>query len=321
MFAHTRLVLLSTVAILTACATAQENPQYQYSTQYKGDSPSTAYASNNAGEALHYASTRSANGAATVQNAGYTVAPAQETYTQTPYTQAPYTQPASYEVTVYSAPQAASSGASYTQVNADCVSNGAQGTAACVPSPRPIIEQSAYVATPYYAPDNAVELQTASNVTTYESTSYSASSAVSPTDSTMPDSYGTPGYEAMKNVEGGWDYETITPLSVSGPAAQSAQAFEKVAPAPAPTASVHTARTADMMPAPEQNIALGTQHQVRQGDTVYSYARTLCTTIDDIRAANNLERTLVFVWATLFACPRPNANLVLTPYTINFSAA
>ena len=283
MFAHTRLVLLSTVAILTACATAQENPQYQYSTQYKGDSPSTAYASNNAGEALHYASTR---GAVEGSGEGSGEGTAGQAVMQN----------ASYEVTVYSAPQAASSGASYTQVSADCVSNGAQGTAGCVPSTRPIIEQSAYVAAPYYAPGTILQPQTASNTTintgtTFETTSYSASNAPSPTDSTMPDSYGTPGYEAMKNVE--WSYEAATPLPDSEPKSeQPPKLFEKTAPAPAPisTASVHTARTADMMPAPQRNIALGSSHQVQQGDTVYSYARTLCTTIDDIRAANNLDK-------------------------------
>ena len=59
------LTLCASAAVLTACATKQQNPIYKYSTQYKGSSPYTTVASN-AGSSANSAATT----AATYQTAG-----------------------------------------------------------------------------------------------------------------------------------------------------------------------------------------------------------------------------------------------------------
>ena len=65
--------------------------------------------------------------------------------------------------------------------------------------------------------------------------------------------------------------------------------FESALPAPsARNAEVYSARSPIMLPRGEQVYTLGTQHAIKAGDTVYSFARKLCTSVDEIKAMNSL---------------------------------
>lgn len=65
------LTLCASAAVLTACATKQQNPIYKYSTQYKGSSPYTTVASNAGTAATTTAATyQTAGQIADIQNAG-----------------------------------------------------------------------------------------------------------------------------------------------------------------------------------------------------------------------------------------------------------
>ncbi len=268
---------LSTAAIiLTACATAQENPQYQYSTKYKGDSP---YATSTQGATQ---GTSYASNAATAQT--QTVV-----FQQQPVATSYHSQ-ASYATT-------AQAGPSYSRVNAACIEQNAQHTPGCEPTSIAITQTTAQIAAPYVAQPQ-----------TLYATDRTQTAIISPTEQAMPDSYGTPGYEAMKNAESGWSYEPVeTPewevaqsapypssrtTSSPAPLGQSVpvtEPFESALPAPsARHAEVYSARSPVMMPRAEQSFTLGTQHEVVAGDTVYSFARKLCSSIDEIKAMNSL---------------------------------
>lgn len=244
MSAQNKIAILLAATVLTACATAQENPHYQHSSKYTGEAPNTVYAENIA------ADTR------------------QVVYIQSPEAQNLTT--ANYATTTYAAP-------SYSRVNAACVAQGLQNTAGCAPAPMAINSQSAAVASPYAGNPQTFYV-------TNTTTTSAATSGVSPTDTLMPDSYGTPGYEAMRNAQTP-QWETVQSVPAPGVAVPMTQPFASPLPAPA----VRQAMSADMMPRAEQNFTLGTQHEIMQGDTVYSFARSLCSSVEEIKAINGLD--------------------------------
>ncbi len=75
-----RIVLLTTLsaALLSACITTQENPNYEFSSKYKGE----------AAETNQYAQTVPSYGAATTTSATYETAPTQPVFIQQPVGQA-----------------------------------------------------------------------------------------------------------------------------------------------------------------------------------------------------------------------------------------
>ncbi len=290
MLPQTRLALVTTAIILTACATAQENPHYQHSTKYNGSTPvsasvpSTSYTSNTVVRS-------SANAPAGTVLARYVhedpnqplgdvpgslstdfgnTAPARNIISAPQQPSQNYAA-AGYGATRYNAP-------SYSRVDAVCVQQGTQNTVACPATPLPITAQTASIAAPYSG--GAQTLYVTSNTTT--------AIAPSPTELAMPESYGTPGYEAVKNAEAAWpaSAQANAPAAV-GVSVPMTQPFASPLPAP----SVRQALSPDMMPRNEQSIALGSQREVVTGDTVYSFARSLCSSVEEIRAINSLDGT------------------------------
>lgn len=307
-----KALLLTVAMTLTACATAQENPNYKYSTKFKGAAPSSAYASNTASETRQY-SPVSDNGVAqaSVSHTGYQYAAQEPTaplsYTQTvpaaavththnisqPTISQPnisgHTVAAGYAVT--SQPYAAGSHSPsyYSHVHADCVSSGQQGTRACTPAALPISVKSAHITPPYRStgaqrPQTVFASETAP-APHYETRSYSAGAPVSPTHDLMPESYGTPGYEAMKNAETGWSHEPQN-SHMSHP---NASAPAMGTPATLSASTANTDPYAPMQPLLDRQHRLGQSHAVVQGDTVYSFARALCSSVEDIKHMNGLD--------------------------------
>ena len=308
MSARTHLPLFSAAIILAACATAQENPHYQYSTKYKGAAPSTSHAANVStstvsgttvsGQSVTRQSYSAANAPAGTVLARYVHEdpnqPLGDVQGSTAFVGQTISQPApqrssyaaaSYETTTYSAP-------SYSRVDAACISQGAQGSAACTPTSLPIGRQSASIASPYLGNPETLYV-------TNKTITSAAATAISPTEQAMPDSYGTPGYEAMKNAETDWDAaRAATPNwePVEAAPQQSAETALGVAvpmtepfASPLPAPSVRQALSPDMMPRNEQSFTLGSQHVIAEGDTVYSFARNLCSSVDEIKTLNGLD--------------------------------
>lgn len=305
------LALISAAAILTACATQQENPHYQHSTKYKGDAPNTALASHvPAGTTSHsaasantvyaqsngYQHSETATADAAYQNANHSYI-AESTHPV--YANSAYTRQANHFVTT---PQTHHSQASYnvdaapsySRINAECVNNGQQGAADCLPTSVPLTSQSASVAAPFYAQPQTLYVTS------------KTTRAISPTESTMPESYGTPGYEAMKNAETGFG-------AYAGAAPQIGQAVPMTepfaSPIPEPTsrgAVMQPVRSQPMLAAPQNTQAVGTQYEVQEGDTVYSFSRKLCTSVESIGAMNGLDSSYGIQLGQVLRLPNSN---------------
>lgn len=287
-------IALASTAILAACATSQENPNYQYSTKYKGASP-------------YGAQTQMASNTVTTQPVTYVqtqpAQPNQQVQAQT----AVYQQTTSHAPAVQTHTQAQ---ATYTQLDHRCLSRetnrqliggavggtigavigkkvigGTKGTVAgaalggaagygigdksinCDPVQVAIPQQSVKVSPAYYpTTSGAAQPQVI----------YANTQSTAPTDAAMPSqitqSYGTPGYQAMLNAQN--------------------DDINAYAPAPAPAAQVVDVRSETTAPysysTALQGSHTGGQHQIVEGDTVYSLSRKLCTSIDEIKLMNSL---------------------------------
>lgn len=290
------MVLASSVAALalTACATAQENPNYQHSTRYQGSSPYTV------------------TGQATTTPASY----------QTRSSPIVYDSPAGYSsVTQQPVYQANSqySTPSYTQVNHDCLSKemnrqliggavggaagafagkeligGTKGTVAgalvggvagygigdksinCDPVPV-VAQPTQMIASPTYYPTTQpyqpAQVVPSTPYTTAETMPYvvQPSPPATPTDTYYGDTVGTPGYEAIRQSQ----IETATP-SVATTTYQPA------------TGTVTAAMSQEQYANPIQG-GYGILHTVVQNDTVYSLSRKLCSSVDEIQAMNGID--------------------------------
>ena len=292
------LTALATTALLASCATVQENPNYQYSTKYKGSSPYGAQTTQSASNV----------GTAATQSVNYVHTSAGQVQAQNAsYSQTSTYSPQSYQAQSYSSQNSAGQ-ATYTQLDHRClrqemnrqliggavggtvgavvgkkVIGGTKGTVAgavlggaagygigdksinCDPIQVVIPQQSATVSPAYYPTQTIQQPQvvhTASNVVS------------APTDAAMPASisngYGTPGYQAMLNAQ--------------------ANDINALAPSPVATPSVIDARSdTTHYGSYNGNTMSSSQHQIVQGDTVYSLSRRLCTSIDEIKQMNSLS--------------------------------
>ncbi len=288
-----KLTLVSAALILTACATAQENPHYQHSTQYKGNPLNTPYGAGNTaptqtahgyGTTTHYGSNTSTAQAGTVlarvvePETSQAAADTRQVIYENSSQSAGH-MPASYGSTTYSAP-------SYTRVDAACIEQGLQNTAGCQPTTVAINGQSGAIAQPYAGAPQTLYV--------------TSTTAVSPTEQAMPESYGTPGYEAMKNAESGWAYEPQTtpeweavqaPTQSVGVAVPVTQPFSSPLPAPRAREAQIRGASSPVTIQSQENYTLGTQREVREGNTVYSFARELCSSVEEIQAMNSLDGT------------------------------
>lgn len=283
MSALNKIALLTAAAVLTACATAQENPHYQHSTKYKGEAPNTSYASNTVpyNPAVGHANTQQAAfGSANTRQVVY-----QQTPQNTEYTAAEHSA-ASYEVNIHAQP-------SYTIVAADCIAQSTQGQQGCTPVSMALQIQSASVSAPYAG--NPQTLYATSQTTT----AATQPRALSPTEQAMPDSYGTPGYEAMKNAETEWSHETqqapqweavqngyAQPSTAVPPGVAVPMTEPFASPVPSPSMRQVSSPTAIQS---QQSYSVGSHREIQQGDTVYSFARDLCSSIEEIKAINTLD--------------------------------
>lgn len=265
------------VAILLAgCATAQENPNYQYSTKYNGSSPYTQSAS-------------SPSQGVTPTQASYSTQSAPIVYNSQPVYQANY-------------PQAGQP--VYTQVNHECLARetnreligGAIGGTAGAFAGKELIGGTKGVVAgavlggavgygigdksincdpvPVSQPSQPYYSQQSAQPTVY-ATPQTGSIVIPSTDDYYGETVGTPGYEALSNV-------APTPVAAPQPSYTTSQ--ERYVPSQAPIAT----RSQEFYPSavPGSNGTL--LHTVVQNDTVYSLSRRLCSSVSEIQTLNNL---------------------------------
>jgi len=296
-----RITVLSSISIvaLAACATQQENPNYKYSSKYRGGATSTV---TQAGSVIQTAPV-------SYETVSYQAA-------QTPsYTQAHHEclrKEQNRELL------GAGLGGTIGAIAGKELIGGTKGTVIgaglggaagygigdklvnCDPQPTPVQQYSAqpqqsYAVAPATAPVQQVYSAAPTVTASYEAPAipeYQApvtvESYVSPTDSEFNSisETGTPGYQVLQ--------------------AQTVQAYE----APVVSQSIHgqaigaqpvsydyTANTisasADTFAMPQETrVFAGSSygsHVVEQGDTVYSLSRKLCVGIADIQSINNLD--------------------------------
>ena len=291
-----RQISLISIAILTlsACSTVQENPNYQYSTKYKGPSP------------------YSTSQVAVNTQASIPVQPI--VYSQTTPTQSHPVQAASYQTVTQHRPSTQT--ASYTQLDHRCLTKetnhkliggaiggtvgamagkkligGTEGTLIggalggttgygigdksinCDPIQIAIPHQSARI-----SPAFSSTSQPSSYVVYASSQTQSTSTHAAPTDMAMPteitQSYGTPGYQAMMGEE-----TTANQAVTYEPVSQAIQLPQ--------TASVQNAVAEPLSSGLGSAITM--QYEINQGDTVYSLSRKLCSSVESIKTMNSLS--------------------------------
>jgi len=248
-----RSVALITVSIamLCACSTVQENPNYQYSTKYKAAVPTQL--------------------SAVYQDDA--VQPAV---------------PVSYQTSTYETPSAptytrVNHECLNKETNRELIGAGIGGTIGAIAGKKiiggtkgTIIGAGLGGAAGYGIGDKSIDCDPVPVIATQTqpvvSQVYQA-----PTDTqfeTISDE-GTPGYQVMQAQTVEYDYsENI----VSAPTTAEST--------PAAVATIAPVQELQILPAP---TAIGQTHIVKQGDTVYSLSRMLCVDLGDIQSLNSLN--------------------------------
>lgn len=317
---HARFILLTTAAMLTACATAQENPNYEYSTTYKGDTP---YVTQTAGTTVT-TTTRPVTYVQTTPSASPTIIRETQAVASPSYA----TQNASYQTVTAST--ASAQNASYTQLDHRCLSaetnrqliggavggtvgavvgkkliGGTKGTLAgaalggaagygigdksinCDPITVAIPQQSATISPAYYG-----GAQTTGQAQMIYANAQSATPQA-PTDAAMPESitqsYGTPGYQAMM-----------------GQSPEIVGTTPQTAPYQYQPAAVTTQAVSGPVMTSTSTMALpygASSHQVIEGDTVYSLSRKRCASIEAVKQMNGLSADFAIKIGDTIALP------------------
>ncbi len=292
------LLITPLVLSLAACETAQENPNYKYSSTYGQQSPQVLAQNSRTYGHLQAAPVRYTSG---VQD-----------------TSAPR---------VYQAASPSGSAASYTRVNHECLNKerrrsvigaGLGGTVGAIAGKEviggtkgtligaaaggiagygigdktircdPVAVQAPVqqaVITPAYAPGTVIrsERSTPTYVQPIEQAAYVAS----PTEQVYSSgTVGTPGYEALRQSG-----------SISASVPQYAQSQPNVISAPQqpvytqPTGPIIQATTPQQSPLwPQSQTGLNGSYVVKSGDTVYSLSRQQCTSVSAVQALNNIDQ-------------------------------
>lgn len=317
---HARFILLTTAAMLTACATAQENPNYKYSTTYKGDTP---YVTQTAGTTVT-TTTRPVTYVQTTPSASPTIIRETQAVSSPSYA----TQNASYQTVTAST--ASAQNASYTQLDHRCLSaetnrqliggavggtvgavvgkkliGGTKGTLAgaalggaagygigdksinCDPITVAIPQQSATISPAYYG-----GAKTTGQAQMIYTNAQSATPQA-PTDAAMPESitqsYGTPGYQAMM-----------------GQSPEIVGTTPQTAPYQYQPAAVTTQAVSGPVMTSTSTMALpygASSHQVIEGDTVYSLSRKRCASIEAVKQMNGLSADFAIKIGDTIALP------------------
>ena len=299
---HT-LLLAPILFALSACETAQENPNYKYSSTYGQQTPQVL-----AQNSRHPAQV----GSGQVQ-----AAPVR--YVQTPPSQTQY-------VTQASATNGAPA-ATYTRVNHECLNQertrtligaGVGGSAGAFAGNKLIggtagtligagvggvagyglgdatincepIQVQAQTASPTIAPvyspaatTHAASSQTYPQQTYTQQASSSTNYAASPTESVYnSDTVGTPGYEAVQQSLSAEAYASPAQSYIPPTHANITPAADTIVPAVTP--STQTAW-------PNSYSHLGGNYTVQAGDTVYSLSRNVCASVSELKSLNNLDQ-------------------------------
>jgi len=279
--------LIAIAALLSACATAQENPQYKYSTKYKGDSPYSTVASQSVTTSQeHRTSTHpvyAASTAGTTQHASYTRVNHECLRAET-----------NRELLggALGGTAGAIAGKKLIGGTKGTVIGAAIGGAAgfgigdksirCDPIQVAVPQQQAVI-TPAYTPQahptaptiiQAQSANAAHPTTTHRSVAASQPYVTETADINLG-STGTPGYHAVQAEAVEYDYSQNTVTTASTVIAAQSPVTN---PTPSPVQLNHSQRSTEVL----------SSHIVTDGDTVYSLARTRCIGINDIRTLNAL---------------------------------
>ena len=305
------LLIAPLLVAIGACETAQENPNYKYSSTY-GEPAPQVFAQNS----------RHPDQAGQVQAAPvrYVRSVPQQTQSVTQ---------ASANTSYSTAPSG-----TYTRVNHECLNQertrtligagvggtvgafagdkligGTKGTiigavaggaagyglgnASINCEPVPVhVQSTAPAIAPAYVPQattHAASSHTTYSQPTYAQPSSSATYSPSPTESAYnADTVGTPGYEAIRqsqslsaNASTTAPNTTYSAQSSVQPSYEAYTSAEPIVPAAAPD-------TQDLWP--NSHNQLGQNYIVEQGDTVYSLSRNLCATVGELKALNSLDQ-------------------------------
>ena len=298
---------------LLACETAQENPNYQYSSTYGGPSPhALAQNSRHPGQSptQHVQSgsdqlqaavpVRYVNTAPGAQTAPAIHTASHGTSHVVSHQQAPLAN------THIASTSSSNIDATYTRVDSNCVNGG-------VPCQTSYIQSSSQqaVITPAYTSQsqNNDALLYANHQNEPVDNVFSdplpeSSYTPSLTENTYSaDSIGTPGYEAIRrsqnaNLSGSTNDTAAAAPAVPQPVpqAQTAELFNTPGPfteAPAATAQqplLPVATPQDIPTWPQAQTHLGQNHIVKPGDTVYSLSRSICSSVSTIQSMNGLDQ-------------------------------
>jgi len=248
-----RLLFLSAVstALLCACSTVQENPNYQYSTKYKAAVPSQL-------AAIHQSETVQAAAPVSYQVSTY------ETASVPTYTRVNHDclrQEKNRELI------GAGVGGTIGAIAGKKIIGGTKGT---------IIGAGVGGVAGYGLGDKSIDCDPIP-VTATRSEPVVSQAYQSPTDTQFESlsDEGTPGYQVMQAQAVEYDYSQNI---VTAP--------ESAVAVPTAAATIAPVQDRQILPTPE---AIGQSHFVRQGDTVYSLSRKLCVDIEDIQSLNGLN--------------------------------
>ena len=286
-FRHTLLIAPLLLA-LTACETAQENPNYEYSSTYNNDVPSRFAQNSRHPDQLQ------------------TAAPVR--YVSTPQTQ--------NSNLVQASSQGATANGTYTRVNHACVNNAAIN---CTPVPLQATTQQAVI-TPAYAPNytlpadhqNAAQ-QNEPLARVFSEPLSEADYAPSPTENTYSaDTVGTPGYEAIRQsqslsaqsiLEAQPSYQTYQPVAQPSaqpaPQAQYAGLQQTYTGGQSVTQNNANSAATSVVPVtapaaaplwPSSQTSLDGSYIVQAGDTVYSLSRGVCASVSEVQTLNRLDQ-------------------------------
>jgi len=264
----TRLPLISVLsaAVLTACATPQENPYYKYSSQYKGETTVVAE-------------------------------------TGTVFETAPVSYET---VSVDAAEYQPVSTASYTRVNHECLKKEKNhellgtaivGTIGAIAGKELVggtegVALGAVIggAAGYGLGDKAVNCDP-QTVVMEQAAPIVSEAYVSPTDTefTPLSNEGTPGYQVLSAQT----VEIFDAPAVAQPSGIAAITGTDAQPVEYDYTANTISASADTFAIPSETRLMGdasyASHIVKQGDTVYSLSRQLCVGVGDIQSLNGLD--------------------------------
>ena len=283
---------ISIAAVIGACSTTNENPIYQQNAKYKASSPySTAESTT---------STVQTYPAPAVQSA----VPVTYTAQSQPSGQATYTR-VNHEClnkendrqilgSVVGGAAGALAGNELIGGTKGTVIGAVAGGAAgygiadksidCDPIAVPVAQTQPYVSPAYSSTTSQPTYRYASVAGTeaeIAAPDISVQPAEAPTDAAYGETFGTPGYHAIQNVDNGYsiaaETETITVGQSDDPIIPVRPRFYMADGVSDDTGASTPATTH------------GARHEIVEGDTVYSLAKARCVGVEDIRYLNNLE--------------------------------